>query len=74
MARNAEKSKSMLYRFREAQYIEMGIASSSSRPKSAADVTKLPEAEKWRGEIIRDIANQVSRIQDRTLFHFIPSY
>jgi pre-mRNA-splicing factor ISY1 len=66
MARNAEKSKSMLYRFREAQYIEMGIASSTARPKNAADTTKIPEAEKWRAEIIRDIANKVSRIQDRT--------
>jgi pre-mRNA-splicing factor ISY1 len=71
MARNSEKAKSMLYRFREAQYIEMGIASSSVRPKTASVVMKLPEAEKWRAEIVRDISNKVSRIQDGIPFNIV---
>ena len=60
----------MLYRFREAQYEELGITSASVRPKHSGAVTKLSEAEKWRGEIVREISLKVSKIQDTSLTEF----
>ena len=65
-ARNQEKAQSMLYRFRQAQAIEMGIErpSSDRRPRMASSVSSLKDCEKWRGEIMRDISRKVSKIQD----------
>lgn len=56
----------MLYRFRQAQAIEMGIErpSSDRRPRMASSVSSLKDCEKWRGEIMRDISRKVSKIQD----------
>ncbi|GHJ87318.1 hypothetical protein NliqN6_3720 [Naganishia liquefaciens] len=69
MARNQEKAQSMLYRFRQAQAIEMGIErpSSDRRPRMASSVSSLKDCEKWRGEIMRDISRKVSKIQDAGL-------
>lgn len=65
MARNQEKAQSTLYRFREAQAAELGIAPSSARrPRVANRVTNLRECEKWRGEVLREISRKVSKIQD----------
>lgn len=65
MARNQEKAQSTLYRFREAQAAELGIAPSSARrPRVASRVTNLRECEKWRGEVLREISRKVSKIQD----------
>jgi pre-mRNA-splicing factor ISY1 len=65
MARNQEKAQSTLYRFREAQAAELGIAPSSARrPRVASRVSNLRECEKWRGEVLREISRKVSKIQD----------
>lgn len=65
MARNQEKAQSTLYRFREAQAAELGIAPSSARrPRVANRVNNLRECEKWRGEVLREISRKVSKIQD----------
>ncbi len=59
----------MLFRFRETQAIEMGIArpAGARRPRMASSVSNLVECEKWRGEIMRDISRKVSKIQDAGL-------
>ncbi|OXB33421.1 pre-mRNA-splicing factor ISY1 [Cryptococcus neoformans] len=70
MARNSEKAQSMLYRFREQQAIDMGIGTRQKgdrRPRMASSCTSLREAERWRGDILRDISRKVSKIQDVAL-------
>jgi len=57
----------MLSRFREAQNRELGIITDKDRrPRLASDCNSLPEAEKWRHQVIRDISRKVSQIQNRT--------
>ncbi|ORX67063.1 Isy1-like splicing factor [Linderina pennispora] len=68
MARNQEKAQSMLYRFREAQSIELGIHKPKERrPHLASLANTLDEAEKWRRDVIREISRDVSRIHDSSL-------
>jgi pre-mRNA-splicing factor ISY1 len=69
MARNSEKSQSMLYRFRESQAAEMGMGGRNKgdrRPRMASAVSSLRECERWRGDILRDVSRKVSKIQDGT--------
>ncbi|KAL5611421.1 hypothetical protein BROUX41_000969 [Berkeleyomyces rouxiae] len=69
MARNAEKAQSMLFRFREAQAAEIGIidAGRTRRPKMISEVDAIPSAEKWRGQVLKEISRKVSRIQEISL-------
>ncbi|CDZ96265.1 mRNA splicing factor [Phaffia rhodozyma] len=69
MARNEEKSQSMLYRFREAQQVELGFArpKGGRRPRLASSVDNLKDCERYRGEILREISRKVSKIQDAGL-------
>ncbi|KAK4695411.1 pre-mRNA-splicing factor ISY1, partial [Phenoliferia sp. Uapishka_3] len=65
MARNEEKSMSMLFRFREAQASELGLSGRTDRrPRVASSCKDLRQCERWRGEILRDISRKVSKIQD----------
>ena len=66
MARNQEKAQSMLYRFREAQAVELGLGTKrhERRPRMVSSVTNVRECEKWRGEIMREISRKVTKIQD----------
>ncbi|KAK9896999.1 Isy1-domain-containing protein [Cystobasidium minutum MCA 4210] len=66
MARNEEKAQSMLYRFRQAKAMEMGLggAHSDRRPRIAASCKDLRQCERWRGEILREISRKVTKIQD----------
>lgn len=74
MARNEEKAQSMLYRFREAQAAEMGLAQKTDRrPRVAASCKDLRGCERWRGEILREVSRKVSKIQDGTPFLIYPS-
>ncbi|KAI5453299.1 NineTeen Complex (NTC) component [Naganishia albida] len=59
----------MLFRFRQAQAIEMGVekAPTDRRPRMASSVSSLKDCEKWRGEIMREISRKVSKIQDAGL-------
>src|SRR5436305_11821353 len=58
----------MLYRFREQQAAERGLIDTTSqrRPKVITQVDSIPVAEKWRGQVIRQISRAVTKIQDRT--------
>ncbi|KIY64096.1 Isy1-like splicing factor [Cylindrobasidium torrendii FP15055 ss-10] len=68
MARNEEKAQSMLYRFREAQAGELGLATRSDRrPRMASGCKSIRDCERWRGEILREISRKVSKIQDAGL-------
>lgn len=65
MARNEEKAQSMLYRFREAKAMEMGLVSRNDRrPRLASFCKDLKQCERWRGEILREISRKVTKIQD----------
>jgi pre-mRNA-splicing factor ISY1 len=65
MARNEEKAQSMLYRFREAKAMEMGlIGRQDRRPRMASSCKDLKQCERWRGEIMREISRKVTKIQD----------
>ena len=55
----------MLFRFRETKMFELGLASrSDKRPRMASACLDLRQAERWRGEILREISRKVSKIQD----------
>jgi pre-mRNA-splicing factor ISY1 len=64
----------MLYRFREQQAAERGLIDTTSmrRPKNITQVDSIPVAEKWRGQVIRQISRAVTKIQDRILPPFSP--
>ncbi|KAJ3086431.1 NineTeen Complex (NTC) component, partial [Phlyctochytrium bullatum] len=57
----------MLYRFREAQAIELGVRKFEKRPASANMVDDAREAEKWRSHLIRELTRKVMKIQEPTL-------
>jgi pre-mRNA-splicing factor ISY1 len=63
----------MLYRFREAQAVQLGLVKPKERrPYLASDCNNLKDAEKWRQQIIREISRKVSKIQDGKVFIFEP--
>ncbi|KAI9188217.1 NineTeen Complex (NTC) component [Blastocladiella emersonii ATCC 22665] len=64
MARNQEKAQSMLFRFREAEMAELGLSQSAKRPPHTKMAATLAEAERWRGQVVREITRKVSRIHD----------
>ncbi|KAF7327538.1 hypothetical protein MKEN_00332700 [Mycena kentingensis (nom. inval.)] len=65
MARNQEKAQSMLYRFREAQAAELGLGTRADRrPRMASSCKNMREAERWRGELLREVSRKVAKIQD----------
>lgn len=72
-ARNSEKAQSMLFRFRESQAAELGIidVGRTRRPKMITEVTSIPTAEKWRGQVLKEISRKVSRIQEASLSDFM---
>ncbi|GLH12502.1 Pre-mRNA-splicing factor ISY1-like [Gryllus bimaculatus] len=63
MARNAEKAMTTLARWRAAQVNDMG-KEKERRPYLASECHDLPKAEKWRLQIIREIAKKVAQIQN----------
>ncbi|XP_014281687.1 pre-mRNA-splicing factor ISY1 homolog [Halyomorpha halys] len=69
MARNAEKAMTTLARWRAAQLGE-GDQAKQRRPYLASECTDLQQAEKWRMQIIREIARKVSQIQNAGLGEF----
>ncbi|KAB5560160.1 Isy1-like splicing family protein [Coniochaeta sp. 2T2.1] len=69
MARNSEKAQSMLFRFREAQAADLGIidAGRTRRPRVITEQDSIPNCEKWRGQVLKEISRKVSRIQEPAL-------
>nr|XP_018901817.1 PREDICTED: pre-mRNA-splicing factor ISY1 homolog [Bemisia tabaci] len=70
MARNAEKAMTTLARWRAAQVHEKGTEEKERRPYLASDCKELPKAEKWRMQIIREVARKVAQIQNAGLGEF----
>ncbi|XP_071537796.1 pre-mRNA-splicing factor ISY1 homolog [Panulirus ornatus] len=69
MARNAEKAMTTLARWRAAQ--EGGSQQQKvRRPYLASECEDLREAEKWRNQVISEIARKVSQIQNAGLGEF----
>lgn len=68
-ARNAEKSQSMLFRFRASQAAELGIVDlgRTRRPKAPSTVDTVAMAERWRGQVVTEISRKVTKIHDSTL-------
>jgi len=66
MARNQEKAQAMMNRFvqmkKDAIKIDMG-----KRPILASEILAVRECEKWRAEIIREVAKMVGQIQNGAL-------
>lgn len=60
----------MLYRFREAQAAEMGLAIRDKRPRFVSSVRDLRQCERWRGEVLREISRKMSKIMDPGLTDF----
>ncbi|KAF2763426.1 Isy1-like splicing factor [Pseudovirgaria hyperparasitica] len=69
MARNSEKAQSMLFRFRAQQAADLGILdiNRTRRPKAITTIDKIPVAEKWRGQVLKEISRKVSKIQEDSL-------
>jgi len=56
---------SMLFRFKDAQAAELGLAQKTDRrPRIASTCKDLRHCERWRGEILKDVSRKVSKIQD----------
>lgn len=68
-ARNSEKAQSMLFRFRASQAADLGIVDlgRTRRPKNITSVETIPVAEKWRGQVLKEISRKVTKIQDQSL-------
>ncbi|KAK3921886.1 Pre-mRNA-splicing factor ISY1-like protein [Frankliniella fusca] len=69
MARNAEKAMTTLARWRAAQ-VGDEPNKQERRPYLASECNDLPKAEKWRMQIIREIAKKVAQIQNAGLGEF----
>mmetsp|Transcript_17717 Transcript_17717/g.53276 ORF Transcript_17717/g.53276 Transcript_17717/m.53276 type:complete len:273 (-) Transcript_17717:1274-2092(-) len=66
MARDAEKAQSTLNRLLQAKQDE-ARGPAAKRPYLATECHDLVEADKWRGQVIRDIGRQVMAIQNAGL-------
>jgi len=67
MARNAEKAQTMLARFMRYKDYERSGGPATRRPHLAEECDNLTEANKWRGQIIREIKRGVAEIQNASL-------
>ena len=65
--------RTTLARWRAAQVTEQGgaVKEKERRPFLASECTDLPKAEKWRMQIIREIARKVAQIQNGKKILFI---
>ncbi|KAK5938438.1 NineTeen Complex (NTC) component [Knufia obscura] len=72
MARNSEKAQSMLFRFRATQAESSGLLPSASqrRPRATSTITAIPLAEKYRGQILREVSRKITKIQESSLSDF----
>jgi pre-mRNA-splicing factor ISY1 len=69
MARNEEKAQSMLNRFVQGK-IDALRGPKEKRPYLASLCETLPEAERWRNQILGEVAKNVSMIQNTSLGEF----
>lgn len=64
MARNSEKAMTALARWRQLQLKEQGKLRVDRRPTLASEETNVKKAERWRYQIVREIAKKVAQIQN----------
>ena len=67
MARPAEKARSMLNKWVAMQQQRPARSSSSKRPHLAQDCEHLNDAERFRNQIVREMAQQIDKIQNPAL-------
>jgi len=67
MARNSEKAMTALARWRQLQLKEQGKLRVDRRPHLATEETNVKRAEKWRYQVVREIAKKVAQIQNAGL-------
>lgn len=73
MARNSEKAMTALARWRQLQLKEQGKVRVDRRPHLASEETNVKKAEKWRYQVVREIAKKVAQIQNgRSTKYFSP--
>jgi len=73
MARNSEKAMTALARWRRGKEEEEGLLDNKKnarRPYLATECDNLSEAERWRGQVIREISKNVTAIQNAGLGEF----
>lgn len=64
MARNAEKAMTALARWQKMKEEEARGGPEPRRPNNPLNVTEVKEAEKWRREIVKEVANKIAQIQN----------
>ena len=64
MARNSEKAMTALARWRQLQLKEQGKLRVDRRPLVPSDEMNVRRAEKWRYQVVREIAKKVAQIQN----------
>jgi pre-mRNA-splicing factor ISY1 len=69
MARNEEKAQAMLNRFVQA-HVDVAKGPREKRPYLASLCETLGEAERWRHQILGEVAKKVSMIQNTSLGEF----
>ncbi|CAF1195292.1 unnamed protein product [Adineta ricciae] len=67
MARNSEKAMTALARWRQLQLKEQGKLRVDRRPALASEETNVKKAERWRYQVVREIARKVAQIQNAGL-------
>lgn len=68
MARNSEKANLMMNRWTSMkEEWSKGTGDRERRPFLASECRSLPDAEKWRRDVIRDISRKISEIQNAGL-------
>lgn len=67
MARNSEKAMTALARWRQLQLKEQGRLRVDRRPTLASEETNVKKAERWRYQVVREIAKKVAQIQNAGL-------
>ncbi|XP_065066165.1 pre-mRNA-splicing factor ISY1 homolog [Rhopilema esculentum] len=70
MARSAEKAMAILSRWTTMMANEGKEEKATKRPYLATECDNLPEAEKWRRQVIRDISKRVAQVQNAGLGEF----
>lgn len=70
MARNSEKAVTALARWRNLQLKEAGKLYVERRPTHPTDERNLKKSEKWRNQVIQEIAKKVTQIQNAGLGEF----
>lgn len=70
MARNSEKAVTALARWRQLQLKEQGKLHIDRRPTLVTDEKDVRRAEKWRNQVIREVAKKVTQIQNAGLGEF----